>query len=84
MMEIYDLICGYIAIWIPSIAAILGIIYGLIKFKSTMNELKQDELIKQYRADIQSLRTALTESTRTNKLLLDKITKIEGYAETKK
>ena len=85
-MEFLDAIYQHLVIWAPSVTAIFGIVatvlLALRKVGDAVRGVKEDKDLKELRADNLALRNELRESTRVNKMLLDKITKIENYAET--
>ena len=81
MTEIYELIMAYVSIWAPSLMAIAGMAFTWLKGKAALKELKGDAELKQLRLEIATANRHNAELVRCNKLLLDKITKIEGYAD---
>ena len=87
-MEFLDILYQHLVIWVPSVTAICGIVatvmLALRKVSNAVKGVKEDKDLKELRADNLALRKELKESTRVNKLLLDKITKIENYSETQK
>ena len=87
MTEIINIILTYVAIWGPSLAAILGVIttvmLALNKTKAAINEFKKEDVLKDLAAQIQKQAKENEELVHVNKLLLDKITHIKGYADSK-
>lgn len=87
-MEFIDIISQYVSIWAPSLVAILGtvatVILSISKVKSAIDTLKDEAAIKELNAKLKDLAAENAEIVRCNKLLLDQITKIQGYADHKK
>lgn len=75
-------------IWLPSLTAILGIVATIIsafgKTKKAIAELKDSTELREATAEMKRLATENQELIRNQKLLLDQITKIKGYADAKK
>lgn len=65
----------------PAFTAILGIIFTVAK---ALKSLKADTTLIDISNKLTVLSAENRELTRTNKLLLDRITKIENYADIKK
>ncbi len=95
MQEIVDFIVQYCAILTPAITAVLGVVVfvvlsiakmkvGVKNINQAAEELKKDETIKQLNDKVDVLQAKVDECTRVNNLLLDNITKINGYADHKK
>lgn len=88
MEAIFALIIEYVAIWAPSLVAILGmvstVLLAIAKCKEAAEKLKNDTTIKDMKTQFQQMASENAELVRTNKLLLDEITKIRGYADAKK
>ena len=88
MEEIVNLILEYAAIWAPSLVAILGmvatIIPAILKIRDALVAFKQSDELKEIVAKLNAQSTENAELVRCNKLLLDKLTQIEGYADAKK
>ena len=82
------MIIEYIVIWVPSLTAIattIGAILTCLKrFNKATEKWKNDETIKELRAQFLQMAAQNEELVRTNKLLLDEITKIKNYADEKK
>ena len=80
-MEFYEALIT----WTPSLASVLLIVAGvipvLVKLSNYLKSLKDDKTVQDLisRLNVQSFK--IEELTRCNKLLLDKITKIQGYAD---
>lgn len=77
-----------IAIWAPSLAAIIGVVCTVViaaaKVKDAFEVFKKDETLKGIESKLISLSNENKELTRCNKLLLDELTKIKGYADNMK
>lgn len=80
-----EMILSMVSIWAPSLVAILGIVASVVaaatKVKTAIAELKDDATIKEQTKEIQKLTAENKEIIRCNKLLLEQITKIKGYAD---
>lgn len=87
MTELFTLLMSYVTIWAPSLAAIIGIaatvLVALTKMSSTIKAIKADKTLADVYAKMDKLTTQNAELTRCNKLLLDQLTKIQGYADQK-
>ena len=74
-------IMTYIALWAPSLVGVLcsigSIIFAVAKVKDALTQLSA----KQLATDVRELVAQNRELTRTNKLLTDKIARIEGYSD---
>ena len=79
-----ELICTYAAIWAPSLASIFGIIVAVGGIRKALGELKSDTHIKHLELELEAVLKENKELSRCQKLLLDRITKIEGYADKKR
>ena len=88
MNEIFQIIISQAAIWVPSLVAVLGIITTVLKSlnatKAELKRLREDETIKKLAKDFQDMAAANDELVYSNKLLLDEITHIKGYADALK
>lgn len=88
MEAINALIIEYVAIWAPSLVAVLGtvstVLLAMAKCKEAADKLKNDSTIADLKAQFKQMASQNAELVYTNKLLLDEITKIRGYADTKK
>ena len=93
--EIFEIVLEYASIWAPSLIAIIGIAttvvgayaklrLAIVETKKASEELKSNETIKELKSEFKALAIKNEELTETNKLLLDQITKIKGYADLKK
>lgn len=86
-----ELIIQYVSIWAPSLVAILGVVSTILKARSMISELSKDETIKELKSKVLDLENKLSdrmskedELIELNKMLIDKITQIKGYADHKK
>jgi hypothetical protein len=88
MTEIIQIIIEYASIWAPSLVAILGVVTTILvalgKTKDAFAKLNKDETLKEINTKLTQVANENEELVRCNKLLLDEITKIKGYADTKK
>lgn len=84
MNEIFDLIIQYISTWLPALASLLvmfvGIIPVILKVKGALDEIKRTKEFEDVTTQLKILSNENKELVRCNKLLLDRITKIEDYA----
>lgn len=76
-----ELIMSIIVAAAPAFTAIIGIIITISK---ALNALKADTTLIDISNKLTILSAENRELSRTNKLLLDRITKIENYADIKK
>lgn len=85
MTELFALLMSYVSIWAPSLTAILGIALTVVlamgKVKSAIETLKADKTLADLYEKVDKLASQNTELTRCNKLLLDRLTKIQDYAD---
>lgn len=88
MEEILKIIVEYVAIWAPSLVAALSVVTTVLvalgKTKEAFEKLNKDETLKDVKANLNKVAADNEELIRCNKLLLDEITKIKDYADTKK
>lgn len=82
-----ELILSYISIWAPALFAMFGIAYTVVKVlgkaHKMFQEFKDDKVLAELYTKLNTLTTQNAELTRCNKLLLDQLTKIQGYADHK-
>lgn len=87
MEAILAIIIEYAAMWAPALVAVLGIVATVIgaisKCRDAIIELRNDTTISSMGAKLDALARENAELVRCNKLLLDQITKIQGYADAK-
>ena len=88
MEEILRIIVEYVSIWAPSLVAILGVVSTILvslgKTKEAFAKLNKDETLKTVNTKLTKVVNENEELIRCNKLLLDELTKIKGYADAKK
>lgn len=95
MEEILQIILDYAAIWAPSLVAMLGVVatiigaYSKVKLaiaetRKATEELRSNKTIIEMENKFKELASQNEELVRTNKLLLEQMTKIRGYADLKK
>lgn len=88
-----EIIINTLAIWGPSLVAILGIVASVIgaitkvnnaisESKAAITEIRKTEDFAKLSAEVSRVANENAELVRTNKLLLDELTKIEGYADS--
>ena len=77
MEEILAIILSYVSIWAPSLVAIH-------KCKEAFDKLNKDETLKEVKTKLNTVASENEELIRCNKLLLEELTKIRGYADAKK
>lgn len=87
MVELIEIIVQYVSIWAPSLVAMLGVVatvcVAIAKTKTALNALKTDTTLKELKDELQQAISQNAELVKCNKLLLDEITKIKGYANSK-
>ena len=87
-----EIVLSYAAIWGPSLVAIFSIVatilgaYTKVKLavaesKKATEELRSSTEIKELKEQVKSQVLTQEELIRTNKILIDKIAKIQGYAD---
>lgn len=81
------MILTQIAIWAPSITATLGVIasviFALLKVKDALQEFRRTDDINALKSTINEQNTEIAKLNKRCELLLDNITKINGYVESK-
>lgn len=82
-----ETIINLAAVWAPSLVAIISVVGTVIgaihKTQSTILELKQDTSFKDLNTKLNKLTTENAELVKCNKILIDEITKIQGYVDSK-
>lgn len=82
-----ETIINLASIWAPSVVAILGIVATVIgaiqKTQAVISELKADTTLKDVNVKLTKLANENAELVKCNKLLIDEITKIQGYVDSK-
>ena len=95
MEAIIALIIQYAAIWGPSLVAVFSVVATVIaainKTRAAIQEFKNDKTVAEMNEEMKRMENKLSsrmceeeELIRCNKLLLDELTKIKGYADHKK
>lgn len=87
MKEILEIVLQYVAIWAPSLVAILGIVYSVLvavnKTKAQWDKLKGDTDFKDVKEQLVKQSKENEELIKCNKALIDNITKIKDYVDHK-
>ena len=85
MEETITLILQYASIWAPALVAIFStaasVIFAIAKVKTALTEMTQSK--NNLGQKVSQLITENQELNRTNKILIDEITRIKGYADAK-
>ena len=88
MSEIFDLVIQYISTWLPALTSILvmfaGIIPTILKVKDALDTVKKTKEFEDVKNQLVIISNENRELIRCNKLLIDKIAKIEGYSDVVK
>lgn len=88
MNEIFDLVIQYVSTWLPALASLLvmfvGIIPTILKVKGALDEVKKTKEFEDVKNQLIIISHENKELVRCNKLLIDKIAKIEGYTDAVK
>lgn len=71
----------YCPMWAPAIMAVLAIAFIFVKARRALKDVRNTDDFKALKMELRGLAAQNAELTRTNKLLLDKITRIQGYAD---
>lgn len=86
--KLIEILVQYASIWGPSLVAILGIMISVVsslaKVKTAVEDFKQDKTIDNLRSEMAVIEQDLRETNRQNALLLDELSKIQGYSAAKK
>lgn len=84
MMEI---LMTYVAIWAPSLVAVLGVVASIVlainKATAAIRDIKLDKTFVELNNKLSTMAKENEELVKCNKLLLDQITKIKDYADQK-
>lgn len=87
MVEILEVLIANIAIWVPSLVAVLSVIGTVVgvcaKGAAAVQQIKESTEFAQLKASNAELTKAVQEQNRNIALLTDKIAKIEGYSDAK-
>ena len=88
MSEIFELVIQYISTWLPALASVLvmfvGIIPTILKVKDALDTVKKTKEFEDVKNQLVIISNENRELVRCNKLLIDKIAKIEGYSDAVK
>lgn len=88
MELITTLLMTYLPMYAPAIVAILAIVAAvipyLVKAHEALKAFKESQELRDIIKQLKEQSAENKELARCNKLLLDKITKIQGYADAKK
>ena len=87
MQNIVDIIVSYATIWAPAVVAVGGILITVVKaigtVKAHIDNMKEDTDFKDLKNEVGVVISENKELVRCNKLLLDELTKVHGFAEAK-
>lgn len=87
IQQIIDVVVAYVSIWGPAITAIAGVLITVAKaigaVRKQITEIKEDTDFKDIKREVATVISENKELLRCNKLLLDELTKIQGYADAK-
>ena len=88
MSEIFEIVIQYVSTWLPALASILvmlaGIIPTILKVKDALDTVKKTKEFEDVKNQLVIISNENRELVRCNKLLIDKIAKIEGYSDAVK
>ena len=88
MDEILKIIVEYASIWAPSLVSMIGVattvILAINKTYNAISDFKADKTLADVNSKLTKLANENEELVRCNKLLLDELTKIKNFADTKK
>ena len=88
MSEIFNLVIQYVSTWLPALASVLvmfaGIIPTILKVKDALDTVKKTKEFEDGKNQLVIISSENRELIRCNKLLIDKIAKIEGYSDAVK
>lgn len=83
-----ELIIELVTAYAPSVTAILGVLITVIttikKMTEAASSLKDDETIREVSRKLDEAVKANKELAETNKLLVDQLAKIKGYADARR
>lgn len=87
-MEVIEMILAQVAIWLPSLAAVLGVVLLVIKGVQQVREFiasfKSEEITKELTNIRKELKVVIDENAelkRAQRILIDKLTKIKDYVD---
>lgn len=85
MEELFTLFIEYWTMWAPALTSCLAIfvalIPGIVKIKGALTEIKNSKEFAEVKTKLETVAAENQELIRCNKLLIDKIAKIEGYSD---
>ena len=88
MSEIFEMVIQYVSTWLPALASILvmfaGIIPTILKVKDALDTVTKTKEFEDVQNQLVIISNENRELIRCNKLLIDKIAKIEGYSDAVK
>lgn len=88
MSEIFEIVIQYVSTWLPALASVLvmfvGIIPTILKVKDALDTVKKTKEFEDVKNQLAIISNENRELVRCNKLLIDKIAKIEGYSDAVK
>lgn len=88
MAEIIALIISYASMWAPALVAIFGtvttVVLAINKCRDAIEGFKKDDTLRELKEEVKRVSQENQELVRCNKLLLEQITQIKGYADVKK
>ena len=88
MSEIFEMVIQYVSTWLPALASILvmfaGIIPTILKVKDALDTVTKPKEFEDVENQLVIISNENRELIRCNKLLIDKIAKIEGYSDAVK
>lgn len=88
MSEIFEIVIQYVSTWLPALASVLvmfvGIIPTILKVKDALDTVKKTKEFEDVKNQLVIISNENRELVRCNKLLIDKIAKIEGYSDAVK
>lgn len=84
MMDlIVEMIVSYVAIWVPSLVAVIGLVGTILsavnKTKSALKELKNEDSFKQLSVKLSKAIADNKQLKQQNDIIIDQLTKIKGY-----
>ena len=88
MSEIFEIVIQYVSTRLPALASVLvmfvGIIPTILKVKDALDTVKKTKEFEDVKNQLVIISNENRELVRCNKLLIDKIAKIEGYSDAVK
>ena len=88
MSEIFEIVIQYVSTWLPALASILVMFAGssptILKVKDALDTVKKTKEFEDVKNQLVIISNENRELIRCNKLLIDKIAKIEGYSDAVK